>query len=452
MDAPTTLPDTAAATIAVVLKGYPRLSETFIAQELRGLERAGFRLAIYSMRRPTDPVSHPIHREMQAAVVYLPEYLHEEPIRVMRSLWRARHLNGFRAALQAFFVDLKRDFSRNRFRRFGQAAVLACELGGDTARFYAHFIHTPSAVTRYAAMMTGLPWSISAHAKDIWTSPDWELSNHIRSAETVATCTAVGHTRLSELAAETDRVHLIYHGLDLVRFPAPIEQAAGPLRDGRTPETTVRLLCVGRAVPKKGIDVLLSALAQLPADFHWHLTHNGGGSELGKLKTQAQASAIGDRISWQGALDQSAVLAAYRASDLFVLPCRIAEDGDRDGLPNVLVEAQSQRLACISTPISGVPELIMDRETGLLVPSDDPRSLMTAILEIGKDPALRSRLALAGETRVRAYFDHCRGLSTLAALFPNQLRTAIKQSPTPHADHPATSDRSKPRQTQRAGT
>ena len=152
--------------IVVVLKGYPRLSETFIAQELLELERAGLELNLFSLRRPTDKARHPIHAEIKAPVTYLPEYLHEEPLRVLRGWWRSRKKPGYRKALRTFWADFKRDFTRNRVRRFGQALVMANELPADTEWLYAHFIHTPGSVTYYTHIMTGIGWSCSAPAMD----------------------------------------------------------------------------------------------------------------------------------------------------------------------------------------------------------------------------------------------------------------------------------------------
>ena len=402
-------------TIAVVLKGYPRLSETFIAQEILGLERAGLRLRLLSMRRPTDRTVHPVHREIAAPVAYLPEYLHLEPLRVLKGWWTARRRPGYRAARRIWLRDLRRDVSRNRLRRWGQALVLAAELAPDVRRLHAHFIHTPAAVTRYASHLTGLPWTCSAHAKDIWTSPDWELAEKLDSAEWVVTCTRAGRDRLAALAPEARRVHLSYHGLDLDRFPAFPD--ARPRRDGSAADDPVMLLTVGRAVEKKGLDTLLDALARLPGDLHWRWLHVGSGELLPALKAQAAALGLDGRIEWRGAQPQPSVLALYRRADLFVLPCRVARDGDRDGLPNVLVEAQSQRLACISTSVSAVPELISDRETGILVPPEDAAALAGALAALVRDPDLRERLGRAGERRVRGHFSHSGGIAYLHGLF-----------------------------------
>src|SRR5690606_28966841 len=142
--------------IVVLLKGYPRLSETFIAQELLGLERAGLSLVLVSLRRPTDAKRHPVHDEIRAPVVYLPEYLHEEPLRVLRGLVKSFRAPGVGAAFRQFLKDLPRDLSRNRFRRFGQAAVLVGEFPEAGGWLHAHFIHTPASVANYAARMLAL--------------------------------------------------------------------------------------------------------------------------------------------------------------------------------------------------------------------------------------------------------------------------------------------------------
>jgi glycosyltransferase involved in cell wall biosynthesis len=397
--------------IGVVLKGYPRLSETFIAQELAALERRGFALALFSLRRPTDTATHPVHGEIAAPVVYLPEYLRDEPRRVLRAWLAARRLPGYRAALAAWRADLARDRTANRARRFGQALVLAAELPADVGHLHAHFLHTPASVTRYAATMRGLPWSVSAHAKDIWTTPEWEKREKLASCAWATTCTRANAVHLRALAGDPAQVDLVYHGIDAKRFPPPdVRGAPG----GRRP---VVILSVGRAVEKKGYDDLLPALARLPASLDWRFEHVGGGPELPGLREEARALGIAERVTWFGALAQPEVLARYRAADVFVLSSRVAGDGDRDGLPNVLMEAQSQRLPCVATAVSGIPELIEDGVTGLLVPPRDREALAGAIARLVADPALRARLGEAGRERTLRDFVLERGIDRLAARF-----------------------------------
>ncbi len=405
--------------IAVVLKGYPRLSETFIAQEIHALERRGLRLRLYSLRRPTDPATHPVHREIEAPVAYLPEYLKDDPGRVWRAWRRARRLPGYPGAWRVFLRDLARDRSANRLRRFGQACVLAAALPASVGRLYAHFLHTPASVARYAALMTGLPWCVSAHAKDIWTTPAWEKREKLVDADWVVTCTASGRDHLAALAGDPDKVRLVYHGLDFRRFAAPETPRAknGPGNDGADPTRPVRLLSVGRLVEKKGTDDLLAALARLPAELHWHLTHIGAGDLSAAMKARAQDLGLASRIDWLGAQPQERVLSEYRRADLFVLASRVAGNGDRDGLPNVLMEAQSQGLACLSTRVSAIPELIEDGATGCLIPPGDPAALAAALDRLIRDPKTRAKLGDAGAHRVRTHFEMGVGIDTLLAYF-----------------------------------
>jgi glycosyltransferase involved in cell wall biosynthesis len=405
----------AGTAIAFVLKGYPRLSETFIAQEIHALERRGLDLRLYSLRHPTDAAVHPITEEIAAPVAYLPEYLYQEPVRVLRGWWRARRLPGYRAAWRTWLRDLRRDRTPNRVRRFGQACVLAAELPPDVGRIHAHFLHTPASVARYAAHMRALLWSCSAHAKDIWTTPEWEKREKLADLDWLVTCTAVGAEHLRGLTARPESIELVYHGLDFTRFPPP--SSARPARDGRDPAAPVEILSVGRAVAKKGYHDLLEALAQLPAELDWRFTHIGGGQLLPELKARASALGLAPRIGWLGSQAQQAVLARYRAADLFVLASRVAPDGDRDGLPNVLMEGQSQGLACLATRVSAIPELIEDGVTGLLVPPNDPAALAAALRRLIGDPGLRAKLGQAGAARVQSRFAMAPGIDRLAGLF-----------------------------------
>lgn len=393
-----------AASVAFVLKGYPRLSETFIAQEILALEQRGLTIAIISLRHPTDRLTHAMHRDIRAPVNYLPEYVRDEPVRVLRGWRAARRLPGYSRAMRVWLRDLARDFTANRGRRFAQALVLAGELDRNITQLHAHFLHTPGSVTRYAAIMRGLPWSFSAHAKDIWTTPGWELREKLADCAWGVTCTQAGLDYLNGLRADGQAaaVTLVYHGLDLERFPAP--PTAYAQHDGGAPEATVRLISIGRAVAKKGFDTLLQALALLPKELHWRLQHLGGGPELAQLMALAQHLGLEQRITWGGAVDQARVIAGLRESDLFVLACRVGPDGDRDGIPNVLLEAQSQGLACVSSRLSAIPEFIIHGETGLLCAPDDADAFAMALAELMRNPERRASMGRNGRARLEAHF------------------------------------------------
>lgn len=396
--------------VAFVLKGYPRLSETFIAQEIAALERRGLEILIVSLRRPTDSRVHPVHREIKAQLLYLPEYLLLEPLRVLRAWWKVRRGSNYQAVCNLWLKDLKRDPTPNRMRRFGQALVLAAELPRDVRRLHAHFLHTPASVTRYCAGLLGLPWTGSAHAKDIWTTPEWEKREKLASCEWLVTCTRANRDYLAAINPGAS-IELVYHGVDVEKFKAG--EAPVRARDGRNPADPVVILSVARLVEKKGTDTLLRALAQLPAGLHWRFVHIGGGPLKARMKRLAHELNIAARVEWRGALVQEEVLGAYRAADIFALASRIAADGDRDGLPNVLAEAQSQGLACVSTRVSAIPELLRD----ILVEPDDPAALAGALESLITNPARRRALGQAGQARVAESFALEANLDTLARKF-----------------------------------
>ncbi|MBI1244669.1 MAG: glycosyltransferase [Alphaproteobacteria bacterium] len=393
--------------LAVIVKGWPRLSETFIAQELVGLEQRGLALELWSLRHPTDTRRHALAGALKARVNYLPEYLWQEPLRVLRGWLVARKLPGYAQARRHFVADWRRDPTPNRGRRFGQACVLAAEMGPETVHLYAHFIHTPGSVVRYAALMRGLGWSASAHAKDIWTTPEWEKREKLAEARWCVTCTKAGRDHLEALAP--GKVRLVYHGLDFARWPAA---PARPARDGSDRENPVVIVSVGRLVAKKGYDDLIAALARMGTARAWRFIHVGGGPLKAKLQAQADAAGISARIEWRGARDQADVLATLQAADIFVLASRIAADGDRDGLPNVLMEAASQGLPLVATDTAAIPELV-GPESGILVAPGDAAALAEAIDSLVADPGRRARLGAAADARVRSEFPFARGLESL---------------------------------------
>jgi len=403
--------------LAVVLKGWPRLSETFIAQELVALEQRGLAFEVWSMRHPTDKKRHPLHDALKAKVTYLPEYLYQEPLRVLKGLVRAARMPGFGKALRLWFGHLLRDPTPNRVRRFGQAAVLAREASPDLRFIYAHFMHTPSSVALYASIMRGVPWGFSAHAKDIWISPEWEKRDKLARADFGVTCTRLGAEHLRGLSVDPARMDLVYHGLDLARFPPPPPQR--PERDG-TAEPVI-VISVGRAVEKKGYEVLLEALTKLPAVLNWRFVHIGGGDLAPKLKALAETLGLSDRVEWRGSRDQREVIEALRSADIFVLPSRIASDGDRDGLPNVLMEAASQELPILSTKVSSIPEFIENGVHGVLV-EPDAAQIADALAAMIADPAGRAQMAAAARNRLVESFGADAGIDLLLSRLQAGLR------------------------------
>lgn len=399
--------------VAVLVKGYPRLSETFIAQELLALERRGLPLLIVSLRHPTDGRVHELNRRITAPVLYLPEYLYREPWRVLRALAGGVRRRSFWRTAALWLADLADDPTANRGRRFGQALVLAAELPTDVDWLHVHYLHTPGSVARYAAALCDLPFSISAHAKDVWTIPDWEKRRKIEAARWLVTCSRMNHRHLRDLAPAAD-IELVYHGLEAERFPAPYRSPGG---DGSDPERPVTILCVARAVEKKGLDVLLDSLGHLPVGLHWRFEHIGGGPLAADLAQRAERLGIAGRIRWCGPGTGDEVLAALRRADLFCLASRVARDGDRDGLPNVVMEAMAQELPVVATETAAIPEVVLPGITGLLVPPERPDRLADALTRLIQAPEARHAMGREGRRRILDGFSFEAGIDRLARRF-----------------------------------
>lgn len=400
---------------AIILKGYPRLSETFIAEEMLALERHGLEFLIVSLRHPTDADMHPVHRKISARVLYLPEYLYREPGRVIAA-WRiVRRLGAYKSALWAFLKDLVRNPSPNRVRRFGQALVMAAELPASIRHLHAHFLHTSASVSRYAAMILGLKWSVSAHAVDIYTTPKWEIREKLADMDWLLTCTDANLRYLSELTEQAHKINLAYHGTDVARFAGAGTRPRDI--DGGRVDDPVRILSVGRLVAKKGYPDLLRALAKLPDGLNWRFTHVGGGGDLAQLQGLAKDLGLDGRVSWLGAMGQDAVIEAYAAADIFALASRIAVNGDRDGLPNVLVEAAAAGLPVVATKVSAIPELIEDGVNGLLAEAGDVTAIAAALERLIREPDLRQNLGAAAARRAADYFDFGNCIETVLPHF-----------------------------------
>jgi glycosyltransferase involved in cell wall biosynthesis len=401
------------ATVCVVVGSWPRVSTTFIAQELVGLEREGLKLWLTALK-PGDPVEHALHKQLAAPVHFVPRYPPLSPAAFARAWRKARRLPGYARARQMFHADSAWLSYGKRAHLFALAIMIAADMPRDTKMIYAHFIRKSGSVARYVAAMAELPLAGSAHARDIWISSDAEMRIKIDAMRWITTCNGPAMDKLSSLTDDPDKVKLIYHGLSLTRFPGDAPQRAA--RDGSDPNDPVVLLSVGRAVEKKGFDVLLDALATLPADRHWVWHQVGAGKIIDSLKDQAKRLGLNGRVHWHGMRDQAEVIARYRSSDLFVFPARQASDGDQDGLPNVLMEAQTQALCCLSTRFSAIPELIHDGETGILVEPGDAAALAAALQRLIAAPAERERLGAAGYQRVRDHLQAESGIREIADL------------------------------------
>lgn len=387
--------------ILYVLKRFPRLSETFVLREMLTLESLGERILIDSLLPPEEGQRHPDLARLRASVRYVPKHPRLRDGHVLR-----RHLHLATRAPRLWSRLALRARRRGGWRRFLQAGLVAERARQEGVRhIHAHFLTAAGEVARDASMLTGIPASVTAHAKDIFQADNVPLVRwRAKGVTTLVTVSEYNARYLHGLIGNGPPVHTVPNGVELA--PPMPDRPDGPV------------LCVARLVPKKGVDVLIRAAAQIHArtpDLRVEII--GGGPLRGDLERQAHRLGIGDRVVFRGPQPWGEVESAFGRCSVIVMACRVAKDGDRDGMPTVLTEALARGLPVISTDVAGIPELVRDHETGLLVPPEDPAALADAIEMLLRDRELARRLGLAGRDLVAERFDPGQSAALLRAAF-----------------------------------
>ncbi|MEM9979098.1 MAG: glycosyltransferase [Cyanobacteria bacterium P01_D01_bin.2] len=408
--------------IGFLLKTYPKLSETFILNEILELEKQGINLHIFSLRRPAQGSIHPGVERVKAAVTYLPTLLPEYDPAQEKDLLDA-HLALFHKDNAAYFQALRFYMDRTEDRRlheFLQGGYLAWKLQQlGITHLHAHFANVPTATAEIAQAFSSISYSITAHAKDIYLNDAVALDRRMAKAEFVLTCTDYNRQYLEQVSTSRTPIHLAYHGLDVERFsPTPkAQQFEVPM-----------ILSVGRFCEKKGFPYLLKAchlVKQVGIPFHCKIV--GYGPLEGAIRQQINKLNLDDHITLVGKLTQDQLIEVYQQADMFVLPCLVTGDGDRDGIPNVLLEAMSMEISVISTDISGISELVESNYNGLLVPEKDELSLAQALEALIRQPELRTTLGKAGRLTVMDKF----GLTRNVGAVKDWLLQAVQQPMRP---------------------
>jgi glycosyltransferase involved in cell wall biosynthesis len=339
------------ARVAVVMSGFPRLSETFALNELLALRRRGMLAAVFATKPGDGKDPQPQVSELGEVVTVLPDGE----------------------------VDRQAD------------AVVDRLTGAGVDGVHGYFAHQPAAVAAAAAARLGVPYGFGAHALDVRKVEPAVLTDRARRARGVVTC---NRDTARALAGVGVRARLLPHGVDVARFtPVSDRPAAGPLR----------VLSVGRLVEKKGIHVALAALAELDGSVVLRIV--GGGGDECRLHRDAERRGLGARVEFAGPRTHLDLPAEYAHSEVVVVPSVIDARGDRDGLPNVVLEAMASGVAVVASDVASVSDAVVHGVTGLLVPPDRPEALAAALRRLGDDPPLRRRLGAAGRRRAVAEYD-----------------------------------------------
>jgi glycosyltransferase involved in cell wall biosynthesis len=391
--------------LGVLVKIYPKLSETFILEEILGLERMGLSLRLYSLAPATDAVAHPAVTGVRAPLVQVPALG-----RAVLSGFASRHARLLFGAPLRYLGALGGALARGRagLHDFVRAGWLAGQLREDgVEHLHTHFISIPADVAELCARLAALPYSISAHAKDIYLSDPADLRRKLHSARFTVSCTDFNCRTLLGIAPQAP-VHRMYHGIDHTLFHP---------KHRRAPQAVPLILSVGRLREKKGLDTLIDACALLRQRGQAFVCEIVGyGEEQARLQHHIDRLGLAGQVRLVGKLAREQVIDRYARAAIYVQPSRIAADGDRDGIPNVLLEAMAMGLPVVASRISGIPELVADRHNGLLVEPDMPEALADAIARLLTEPALCNGLGCRARKTVTESFDNDINLRLLCAL------------------------------------
>jgi glycosyltransferase involved in cell wall biosynthesis len=393
--------------VGYVLKRFPRFSETFILNELLALQALGAECHVFSLLKPSDEPRHAKLADLRAPVTYLSKASGPVP-----------RLSDEDAALFAGSASA----SVTRLNAKAAEVARLARAAGIT-HLHAHFASDPATVALLAARILGGTFSFTAHARDIYhtyVSPEIDAAKRrakLRAAAFTVTVSDFNASHLRGLCPEAaGRIHRLYNGIDLSLF-RPTENTQPK-----------RITAVGRLVEKKGFAVLVDACALLrdqTIDFHCRII--GDGPLLDALQSQITTLGLTDRVTLAGPMPQERLAEELGTAAIATLPCVITPDGDRDGLPTVLLEAMGKAVPVVTTTVTGGPEIVADGETGLLCPPDDPVALAEALAALLLDPDRARSMGAAGRMRAERLFDLTANAARLAGHFARVSPSVLAQ-------------------------
>ena len=409
--------------IAYVLKRFPRLSETFILNEMLELERQGVEIEVFSLFRPPDEQKHALLSQLRARVTYLPTSSGVEALTVKQTIdGLAPEKMAFTEATGDYAFDDAmpgRNGTETAALILKGSALAMLARARNLGHLHAHFGSDAATVAMLASRLSNLPFSFTAHAKDIYhTYTDIETDKKMRRAKIaeatfVATVSDFNRKHLIGIAGKSAaaKIHRLYNGIDLTRFS-----------HSTASRELATILSVGRLVEKKGLSDLIEAcrlLRNQGANFRCHIVGDGPLETL--LTAQISQAGLENEVWLLGPRPQEELVGLMREATMFVLPCIVTESGDRDGLPTVLLEALASGLPSISTTVSGVPEIIEHGKSGLLVEQFSPVQLADAMASLLASSILRESLATRGRRKAERDFDLVKNVGTLRGYFERSI-------------------------------
>jgi glycosyltransferase involved in cell wall biosynthesis len=404
------MPDEFQLKIAYLAPEFGAVTSTFIYREIQALQSLGAQVDTYSTRRPADAVVSAEAVPLIAATTYLYDLPKSRVMLDVLAMKLGSPLRYGRTAMRllhdVFFAKVPSPSDRLKlFWHFFIACSLARRLvARGTRHLHAHFAHVPTSVAMYAASLAGIPYSFTAHANDIFERPTALREKVARSALT-ACISEYNRRHLQEIGCRDDRIDIVRCALDVENYD---------YRDPKPLATPPLLYSVGRLVEKKGIGILIEALKHLRdrgVAFHCRIVGNGPLTDA--ISQQVRDLGLQDHVNLAGGQPQERVKEWFREADVFVLPCVVAQSGDRDGIPVVLMEAMALGVPVVSTTVSGIPELVESERSGLLVPPGDSLGLADALERVLRDRELATSLAREARKTLETTFESRRNAAIL---------------------------------------
>lgn len=400
--------------VGYVLKRYPRYSETFVVNEILAHEAAGTEVEIFSLLYPEDGHFQDVISRVRASVTYLPT----KGLKAQDFWTTLVEAGDVSPGLWSSLDDARVEEARYVY----QAAALAREVQSrGISHLHAHFATASTTVARLAARFAEVPYTFTTHAKDIFHESvvHEDLRRKLADAAGVVTVSDYNLEYLRDAyGPAAERVRRVYNGLDLERFPYHSPRERPPL-----------IVAVGRLVEKKGFADLISAcdvLRKRGVEFGCRII--GLGEQEAELRGLISGLGLDGRVELLGPRPQSEMIEHVREAALFAAPCVVGADGNRDGLPTVLLEAMALGTPCVSTDVTGIPEILLDGETGLMVPQRDPGALASAVERMILNPELRTRLAERARRLIETDFDIHENAARVREVFRSATRTPAAMS------------------------
>ena len=399
--------------VAYILHRFPYLTETFIMREMYWIRDQGVELTIFSLLSPKHAVHHEQAKELLPYTHYSPflswpvikaqlYFLQRSPARYLRAMVKL-----FRQTFREPMVLLRALVLFPKTIYFAQQ-MKALEID----HIHAHFVWLEGLAASVITELVDIPFSIHPHAFGLFGRNQKNVRLELEQAAQIITISTYHRAYIDNLCPdiEPEEIEVVYCGLETDHLKPAVK---------RTPSHPVRILSVGRFIEKKGFEYLIEAcvlLAERGLDFECQIA-GGSGAPRVELQAHIDRRGLQDRVKLLGLLNQDQVLDLYQGSDIFALACVIARNGDRDGIPVVLMEAMACELPVVTTPVAGIPDLVQHNQTGLLAKERDPLSLANALEQLIVDEQLRQKLGKRGRQKILQHFRIQRTAAQMATIF-----------------------------------